>query len=545
MGKVFISYAHEDHALAQRVCERLEALGFQPWIDRQAPAAKDDISTVIDGQIGQVAAVLVLWSERSRASVWVRGEALRGLEGDKYFGALLAPVVPPVPFNAMAAPDLSDWSGLQGHQGWSALVRGLAELAPSQRESILNLLGEQQAAERVEAERKAEAQAQLPLEVDPHEEPREELDEGPHYIDVDYIIASARALISSAGKLDLATALTQATLDQEMLRDAAFVVSTRADLPRPAGANYLKVSTIAEALDKAKPNQLIVLDEGERHESIRISKPVRIVGLGSAAKRATIRGTKRGPAVGFGESARIENVTIETREAHHAVHCERGQPVLLKCDVRRFSNARNEYDSALHVAAKANPILIASSVTATGCAGVWFVANSGGTFVGGDVITMRGRAIVCRGRPKLIGTHVEAIGAHAVEVPAAGAPEFEECEILGRGAPVVSVSGYARPRISKSRVSAIRQLAFDFEGHASGHYEENVVAVESDAQAGTTKPDWTRVFGRLKSKQDAIVENSNRARQFVRVRGSSRPIFVSNITSDGALLEDPGSYRYF
>src|SRR5689334_6989454 len=211
MGKVFISYAHEDHALAQRVCERLEALGFKPWIDRQEPAAKDDISTVIDGQIGQVDAVLVLWSERSRSSVWVRGEALRGLEGDKYFGALLAPVVPPVPFNAMAAPDLSDWSGLHGHQGWSALVRGLAELAPSQRDSILNLLGEQQAAERAEAERKAEAQAQLPLEIDPDEEPREELDDGPHYIDVDYIIASARTLISSAGKLDLATALTQAT----------------------------------------------------------------------------------------------------------------------------------------------------------------------------------------------------------------------------------------------------------------------------------------------------------------------------------------------
>jgi hypothetical protein len=534
MGRVFISYAHEDEKKAKTIKARLEEFGFDTWIDHRAPASKDDISTVIDAALHNVDSVLVLWSEDSMKSVWVRGEALRGLEGNKYIGVLLSPKVPPVPFNAMLAPDLSEWSGLNEHHGWDALVRGLASMS-KRASDIIAKLDQAQAVEREEAARLASQQPDLPL--DPIAD--EALDEETTYSDVDAIVSIARTMLASTAKLNLPAALTQAALDMEMLRDAAYVVRAEGEPERPIGSHFQVVRRIEDALQQANDGDLVVVQRGIYDECVKVRKKVRIVGTGLGQERPIIRANGPRPAVTLGDSVRLENFSIETRLGHYAVSCEQGRPTILRCDIRRFSEARDQYDAALYVAGKANPVVMASSVASTGCAALYFVANSAGQFLGVNIVALRGVAIRCRGRSQFLACNIEAIGAHAIEVLGAGRPAFEACEISGRGATVVAVRDTARPKIRETRLTAIRQLAFDFSDQAMGRYEANIVAIEGGADAGTGRKPPSDFFGLFRSKQEAVVRTARKSVEFARLRDQSRPLFIANTTPDGSTLKEP------
>src|SRR5690606_21235120 len=149
--------------------------------------------------------------------------------------------------------------------------------------------------------------------------------------------------------------------------------------------------------------------------------------------------------------------------------------------IRRFADAKpsDEYDAALYVAMRANPIVIASSIASTGCRALLFVSNSGGLFIGVNVVASRGDGITCKGRPEFQACTIEAIGAPAVRVLGQGSPTLETCELTGRGHPVVQALNRAHPRNSGSRVNAIWQLVFDFDDNAAGHYVGNIVSVET------------------------------------------------------------------
>jgi hypothetical protein len=538
MGKVFISYAHEDEEKARKIKARLDDLGFETWIDRSAPASRDDISTVIDNKLSSVDCVLVLWSADSRGSVWVRGEALKGLESNKYLGLLLTAFVPPVPFNALAAPDLSDWTGLHLHFGWDALVRGLADMSAS-KAAILRKHAAYQKEENDEADRLANKQERLPLE-----EPAEPLDVGPAQSDVEAIIAATKAILGRSAKLDLTASIAQAALDQEMLRDATFVVSASDNVPRPIHARFEIERSIGAALKRANDGDLIVVDRGRFEECLRITKRVRIVGLGAGADRPVIAARTNQATIAFSESARLENIAVETRYPTHAVQCDRGQPAILRCDIRRFADASDDNDAAFYVAGKANPIVIATSIASTGCRALYFVVNSGGQFLGVNVVALRGDGMTCRGRPEFHACTIEAIGAHAVSVFTSGAPTFEGCDISGRGAAVIKAGNRAYPRITESRVNAIRQLAFDFEDDASGRYEGNIVSIETDENAGTGRKSEGGFFARFKSKQDGIVRKAQ-GREFARLKGRGKPLFIANVTPTGEELLDPVSFGGF
>lgn len=544
MGKIFISYARENKESASVICNRLKELGFDPWIDTDDLAANDDITTVIDEQIAKVDAVLVLWSSAAKASTWVRGEALSGFTADKYIGALLEPVVPPTPFMRLNAPDLSDWTLLHDHRGWQVLVRGLA--AMSAKDGSKRTAALEKAIERERAKMAAEVQAQLPLAEGqnvPDEELPPSVDEHV-YSDVDSLVLEARQILSASSKLDLDTAIVQAALDQEMLRDAAFVVtSDRAKVSRPEGSNYAVCASIGEAVERAADGDLIVVASGRYSENVRLKKRVRIVGLGREDQRPTIIAAEDEPTVAIDGSARLENLKIASRRKLNAIHFVGGQPVLLRCDVTRFAEKPGG-ECAIHVAARANPIMMATSVTSKACDAMHFVGNSAGTLIGVDVTAQRGIAISCRGRPEFRGCHIEAVGGHAVEVRSRGYPTFDECSIEGRGATVVKVVD-ARPRMNDSRVKAIRQIAFDFEGETAGRFERNIVDSDMDADAGTPAPRRDGMFGfalwkpAAKAKDDARVVAARRSHSIISLRSARPPIFVANKTADGSDLNLP------
>ena len=77
MTDVFISYAREDGAQAERIARGLEAMGLSVFWDNEIPPGQT-WADYIETKLNQCAAAVVLWSEHSTKSQWVREEARMG-----------------------------------------------------------------------------------------------------------------------------------------------------------------------------------------------------------------------------------------------------------------------------------------------------------------------------------------------------------------------------------------------------------------------------------------------------------------------------------
>ena len=106
MASIFLSYAREDFAKAQRVAGALEAAGHSVWWDRQLHPG-ERFSAEIDKALKSSDAVVALWSKASIESAWVQDEAGVGRDTGRLVPALLEPVAPPLGFRQYHAVDLS------------------------------------------------------------------------------------------------------------------------------------------------------------------------------------------------------------------------------------------------------------------------------------------------------------------------------------------------------------------------------------------------------------------------------------------------------
>jgi TolB-like protein len=107
MVDVFVSYARSDKALVAPLVAALEARGWSVWWDPViAPGQEFDV--YIAAELQSAAAVLVVWTQKSVESRWVRGEARdaaeRGILVPVRFGA--APL--PIDFRALHTVDLDE-----------------------------------------------------------------------------------------------------------------------------------------------------------------------------------------------------------------------------------------------------------------------------------------------------------------------------------------------------------------------------------------------------------------------------------------------------
>lgn len=74
MKKVFLSYAHDDSAIAQELLKSLADTSVLGWMDQADIASGEAISRVVRESIQQASAVLVIVTTRSIASQWVQFE---------------------------------------------------------------------------------------------------------------------------------------------------------------------------------------------------------------------------------------------------------------------------------------------------------------------------------------------------------------------------------------------------------------------------------------------------------------------------------------
>src|SRR5690348_10850756 len=120
MTDVFVSYAHCDGAIAERVAEALRREGFRVWRDDELPAHRA-YADVIQERLNSAGAVVVLWSAEAAKSQWVRAEADAARMSGQLVQAVLDGTLPPLPFNQIQAADLSGWDGDADRPGWRKL----------------------------------------------------------------------------------------------------------------------------------------------------------------------------------------------------------------------------------------------------------------------------------------------------------------------------------------------------------------------------------------------------------------------------------------
>jgi uncharacterized membrane protein len=124
MADVFISYAREDKARADQVAAALKGAGYDVFWDSVIPPGQT-WSDFIEAKLGVCKAVIVLWSETSTKSQWVREEARMGRDKGKLIPARIDAAPAPFGFGEVQTADLSTWNGETDHREWARLLEAV------------------------------------------------------------------------------------------------------------------------------------------------------------------------------------------------------------------------------------------------------------------------------------------------------------------------------------------------------------------------------------------------------------------------------------
>jgi len=145
MADIFISYSSEDKTIVQKIAALLEAKGWSVWWDRQIPIGQK-YDTVIENELQQAACVLVIWTQRSVASEWVKNEALDAAQKNILVPVMLEQVTLPLAFRRIESAMLIGWNGDEHHPELSMLYHAIGSiLHPEDKTTLVNGKGQDQA----------------------------------------------------------------------------------------------------------------------------------------------------------------------------------------------------------------------------------------------------------------------------------------------------------------------------------------------------------------------------------------------------------------
>lgn len=126
--RIFLSYTRQDRARAEQIINALEQGGCTVWWDGLLDGGVAFASTTED-ELEGADAVVVLWSEASIASHWVRDEATRGRERARLVPVSLDGVMAPLGFRQFQLLDLAKWRGSPTAPEMSNLLRAVMIVA--------------------------------------------------------------------------------------------------------------------------------------------------------------------------------------------------------------------------------------------------------------------------------------------------------------------------------------------------------------------------------------------------------------------------------
>ncbi len=110
MTDIFISYAKEDKAATEALATLFEEQGWTVWWDRDIPLGLP-FDRAIEEALVAAKCVVVLWSQVSVDSDWVRSEAGEAHRRGTIIPARIDDVPLPLAFSRIQAADLTRWKG--------------------------------------------------------------------------------------------------------------------------------------------------------------------------------------------------------------------------------------------------------------------------------------------------------------------------------------------------------------------------------------------------------------------------------------------------
>ena len=137
MADIFISYSRSDRERCTAIRDALHALKVSVWFD-VGISAGSSFDREIEREIEAAKALLVLWSQASSESDWVRNEARTGKERSGLIAVQIEPCQLPLEFRSVQAELLPEgaegtdnpvWLGILGRIGELTNRPGLAEYA--------------------------------------------------------------------------------------------------------------------------------------------------------------------------------------------------------------------------------------------------------------------------------------------------------------------------------------------------------------------------------------------------------------------------------
>lgn len=124
MADIFLSYSRVDRPTAQIIAEALEAEGFSVWWDKILRAGQT-YDEVTETMLRDSHVVIVLWSQTSVKSKWVRAEATQGQRNCVLVPAMIEDAERPIMFELTQTADLIGWSGDRSDERWTNYVDDL------------------------------------------------------------------------------------------------------------------------------------------------------------------------------------------------------------------------------------------------------------------------------------------------------------------------------------------------------------------------------------------------------------------------------------
>lgn len=142
MSDVFISYANEDQDKVAPIVNALENRGWSIWWDRTILPGKQ-FDLVIEEAIEAAKCVIVIWSNNSVDSLWVRAEAAEGWQRGIVVPVLIDYVKPPLAFRQIQAAKLIDWQGDVNNPEFESLIKAITAILDSTKRKKTEKLTEE------------------------------------------------------------------------------------------------------------------------------------------------------------------------------------------------------------------------------------------------------------------------------------------------------------------------------------------------------------------------------------------------------------------
>ena len=135
MANIFLSYSRDDRPRAQIIAEALEAEGLKVWWDKVLRAGQT-YDEVTENMLREADVVVVLWSETSVKSKWVRAEATLGQRHCELIPVMIEAAERPIMFELIQTADLIDWAGDRSDEHWINFVADIRRSAEKATDSV-------------------------------------------------------------------------------------------------------------------------------------------------------------------------------------------------------------------------------------------------------------------------------------------------------------------------------------------------------------------------------------------------------------------------